>query len=102
MVNARDALAVVAWISALAMTMVSGFATLLQVDDSEATGGAMVLYLVRLAVEGLFFCTLVGDGMLIHQYFCLSVCFSIFFKFVRCRPAGSIFNFLGCTERFPR
>lgn len=64
MVNARDALAVVAWISALIMTMVSGFATLLQVDDSEATGGAMILYLIRLAVEGLFFCTMVGPDLL--------------------------------------
>jgi hypothetical protein len=63
MVNARDALAIVAWISALVMTMVSGFATLLQVDDSEATGGAMILYLIRLAVEGLFFCTMVGGDI---------------------------------------
>ena len=68
MINARDAVAVVAWISALVMTMVSGFATLLQVDDSEATGSAMILYLIRLTVEGLFFCTLVrlhyGDPLL--------------------------------------
>ena len=57
--NARDALTVGYWISALIMTMTSGFATLLQVDDSEASGGAMILYLLRLAVEGMFFCSMV-------------------------------------------
>lgn len=69
MINARDSLPVVAWIGALIMTMVSGFATLLQVDDSEASGSAMILYLIRLAVEGIFFCIVVSGGLIIYYDF---------------------------------
>lgn len=59
LMNARDALTVAVWISALLVTMVSGFCTLLMVDDADATGATMILYLVRLAVEGSLFCLLV-------------------------------------------
>lgn len=60
MANARDAMAVVTWLSALSMTLVSGFVTFLQVDESDATGSGRILYVVLLAVEGMFFCTLVS------------------------------------------
>jgi len=58
LINARDALAVAVWIAALVLAMTSGFAALLQVDDSEASGGAMIFFLLRLSVEGMFFCAL--------------------------------------------
>jgi hypothetical protein len=60
LMNARDSLMVTSWISALVLTMLSGISTLLQVDDSEASGGEMILYLIRLAVEGCLFCLLVS------------------------------------------
>jgi hypothetical protein len=60
LINARDSLTVASWISALVLTMLSGLGTLLQVDDSDASGGAMILYLIRLAVEGALFCLTVS------------------------------------------
>jgi hypothetical protein len=61
LINARDAMAVAIWIAALILTMASGFSTLLQVDDADADGSTMILFLVRLAVEGMFFCSMVSD-----------------------------------------
>jgi asparagine N-glycosylation enzyme membrane subunit Stt3 len=62
LINARDSLTVVSWISALVLTMLSGLGTLLQVDDSDASGGVMILHLVRLAVEGSLFCLMVSTN----------------------------------------
>lgn len=59
LINARDALAVAVWICAVIMTITSGIGTLLQVDDADATGGTMILYLLRLAVEAALFCSMV-------------------------------------------
>lgn len=56
LVNARDGLTVGVWIVALLLTMASGFGTLLQVDDTDATGGAMLGYMMQLAVEGMLYC----------------------------------------------
>ena len=62
LINARDGLCVSVWIGALVVTMVSGFMTLLEVDDAEASGTAMILYMLRLAVEGMSFCSWVSAG----------------------------------------
>jgi hypothetical protein len=48
------------WIAALVFTMSSGFATLLTIDDLEANGSTMVLFLSRLAVEGMLYCSWVS------------------------------------------
>ena len=61
LINARDGLCVSVWIGALVVTMVSGFMTLLEVDDAEASGSAMILYMLRLAVEGMSFCSWVSS-----------------------------------------
>ena len=61
LINARDGLAVAVWIAALVLTMASGFGTLLQVDDADADGSTMILFLVRLAVEGMLFCSVVSS-----------------------------------------
>jgi hypothetical protein len=58
--NTRDALAVGVWIGAFVLTMASGFGTLLLVDDADASGGAMILFLLRLSVEGMQFCAIVS------------------------------------------
>ena len=60
LMNTRDGMAVFLWLGAPVMSMVSGFGTLLQAEDAEATGGAMILYLVQLAVEGLLFVSIVS------------------------------------------
>jgi hypothetical protein len=60
MVNARDAMAAMTWVSAFIMTIVCGFATFFQVDELDAKGIAMLFYVLVLAVEGIFFCTLVS------------------------------------------
>jgi hypothetical protein len=60
LINARDGVCVGVWIGSLVLTMVSGFMTLLEVDDAEASGSAMILYLLRLAVEGMSFCSWVS------------------------------------------
>jgi hypothetical protein len=48
------------WIAALVFTMSSGFATLLTIDDLEANGSTMILFLSRLAVEGMLYCSWVS------------------------------------------
>jgi hypothetical protein len=65
LVNSRDGVAVGVWIGALVMTMTSGFATLLQVDDADATGGTVFLFLLRLSVEGMLFCSCVSLSSLL-------------------------------------
>eukprot|EP00934_Nitzschia_sp_Nitz4_P001440 Nitzschia sp. Nitz4//scaffold253_size28098//9209//15122//NITZ4_008141-RA/size28098-processed-gene-0.22-mRNA-1//1//CDS//3329544300//1440//frame0 len=55
LINAREAFAVSLWFAAFIMTIASGISTLLQVDDSEATGGRMIFFLLQLAVEGFPF-----------------------------------------------
>ncbi|KAL3920513.1 MAG: hypothetical protein SGILL_003225 [Bacillariaceae sp.] len=61
LINARDGLCVGVWVGALVLTMVSGFMTLLEVDDADATGSSMILYMLRLAVEGMSFCSWVSS-----------------------------------------
>jgi hypothetical protein len=56
LLNFRDGIAVGVWIGALIMTIASGFGTLLQVDDTSATGASMIKFLLQLAVEGMSFC----------------------------------------------
>jgi hypothetical protein len=60
LINARDALAVGVWIAAFVMTMASGIGTLLLVDDADASGVSMIVFLLQLAVEGMLFCCMVS------------------------------------------
>lgn len=55
LINSRDCVAIGVWIGALVMTIGSGYATLLQVDDNYVSGGAMILLLLQLAIEGMMF-----------------------------------------------
>ena len=55
LINSRDGVAIGVWIGALVMTIGSGYATLLQVDDNYVSGGAMILLLLQLAIEGMMF-----------------------------------------------
>jgi len=64
LMNARDAFSVVSWFSAIILTVISALSTLLQVDDADAVnGGIMILYLIRLTVEGCFFCLMVSSSL---------------------------------------
>lgn len=107
LINARDSVAVVTWISALLMTMASGFGTLLQVDDSEASGMAMILYLARLSVEGMLFCTMVRkqQSRKLLQYLAFTRSFEIL---PRClflvvhRLAGLPCRMVGCIVKYHR
>jgi len=57
LINSRDGVAMGVWISALVMCIGSGYATLLHVDDYDASGGTMILFLLQLVVEGMMFCS---------------------------------------------
>lgn len=57
LIDSKDGLAVGVWIVAFLLTMASGFGMLLQVDDADATGGAMLGYMAQLAVEGVLYCS---------------------------------------------
>jgi hypothetical protein len=59
LINTRDGTLTCIWMGVLVLTMASGFGTLLQVDDAEATGGALIFYMLRLTVEGILFCAMV-------------------------------------------
>lgn len=59
--NARDSLAVSVWIAAFILTMASGIGSLLLVDDADAVGVSMLLYLLQLLVEGVLFFSMVRD-----------------------------------------
>ena len=59
LMNLRDVTLSLVWIFSVVFTMASGFATLLQVDDADATGSHMLFYLLRLTVEGLLFLSMV-------------------------------------------
>lgn len=72
LVNARDGLVIAVWMSALLLTMASAFCTLLEVDDSDASGGAMLIFLVRLSVEAMLFCSLVSTGTVLFRSAMLS------------------------------
>jgi hypothetical protein len=63
LINTRDGTITCIWIGALVLTMTSGFGTLLQVDDAEATGGALIFYMLSLATEGILFCTMVRSNV---------------------------------------
>jgi hypothetical protein len=69
LINTRDGTITCIWIGVLVLTMASGFGTLMQVDDAEATGGALIFYMLRLTVEGILFCATVR----IKQQHCLFV-----------------------------
>jgi hypothetical protein len=98
LINARDALAVGIWVSALVLTMASGFGTLLQVDDADATGGAMILFLLRLSVEGMLFCSIVST--LRYRWFMSDHLEESFLRYlVSYRRAGVHFNSVGCTKK---
>lgn len=71
LINARDGLCVAVWVGALIITMFSGFMTLLEIDDADATGRTMILYLSRLSVEGMHFCTWVS--VIWHFCFCILI-----------------------------
>jgi hypothetical protein len=60
LINSRDALAVAVWIAAFVLTMASGIGTLLLVDDADASGVSMIVFLLQLAVEGMLFCCMVS------------------------------------------
>jgi hypothetical protein len=62
LINARDGLCISVWVGALIITMFSGFMTLLEIDDADATGKTMLLYLSRLSVEGMHFCSWVSSN----------------------------------------
>jgi hypothetical protein len=59
LINTRDGTITCIWIGVLVFTMASGFGTLLQVDDAEATGGNLIFYMLRLSTEGILFCAMV-------------------------------------------
>jgi hypothetical protein len=59
--NARDSLAVSVWIAAFILTMASGIGSLLLVDDADAVGVNMLVYLLQLLVEGVLFFSMVRD-----------------------------------------
>jgi len=59
--NARDALVVGLWLSAIFLTVASSSHSLLQGDDSDTNSGSMVLVLAQLSVEGMVFCASVGE-----------------------------------------
>jgi hypothetical protein len=74
LMNARDGIAVGVWVSALLLTLASAFGTLVGqvVDDTDTTamgGGSklILLFLGRLAVEGMVFCSWV------RHYVCVCV-----------------------------
>ena len=60
LMNSRDTLTVGVWIAALVLSVTSGIGTLLLVDDNDAVGGNMVLFLLQLGVESMFFCSMVS------------------------------------------
>eukprot|EP00980_Cylindrotheca_fusiformis_P021365 scaffold8240_cov133-Cylindrotheca_fusiformis.AAC.10 len=71
LVNSRDALAVAVWVAAFVLTIASGIGTLLLVDDADASGVSMIVFLLQLAVEGVFFfcvaCWLTLQFQWLHQ-----------------------------------
>ena len=110
LMNTRDGMAVILWLGAPVMTMVSGFGTLLQAEDAEATGGAMILYLVQLAVEGLLFVSIVRikvcdlyciDMGSLHFIYCthLNIHTISFLLLPPNSRVGERYNLSGYTER---
>jgi len=71
--NSRDGIAVGVWIGALSMTLASGYGTLLQMDDSNATGISMISCLLQLSVEGFSFCSWVSPIIIIRSSLLKSV-----------------------------
>ena len=99
LINAKDALAVAVWIAALVLTMASGFGTLLQVDDADADGSTMILFLVRLAVEGMLFCSMVSNIQFIIIW-SLRMVQAVLLTFETTRsPVGVYFNSVGFTQK---
>lgn len=67
LMNARDGVAVGVWVGTVIMTMATAFGTLLQVDDDVTAGGTgkiLILFLGRLAVEGMLYCSWVRACMI--------------------------------------
>ena len=60
LINSRDTLTVGLWIAALILSVTSGIGTLLLVDDNDAVGNNMILFLLQLGVESMFFCSMVS------------------------------------------
>ena len=77
LMNSRDGLAVGIWIAALVLTMASGFGTLLQVDDADADGSNMILFLLRISLEGMLFCSMVRENKLFQTSNYENLCFNV-------------------------
>lgn len=101
LINARDAMAVAIWIAALVLTMASGFGTLLQVDDADADGSTMILFLARLAVEGMLFCSMVSDMRFITLFLETFQLRLLTFEITH-SPVGVHFNSIGWTKTSPQ
>lgn len=90
--NARDSLAVSVWVAAFVLTMASGVGSLLLVDDADAVGVNMLIYLLQLLVEGVLFFSMVRDFT--RSFGMDFKCFS--FSCLQYRPAGLPYSSNGC------
>ena len=74
LINSRDTLTVGLWIAALILSVTSGIGTLLLVDDNDAVGSNMILFLLQLGVESMFYCTMVSGCGGVCCVVCLLCC----------------------------
>ena len=82
LMNARDALAVVIWNAAFVLSIASGIGSLLLLDDNDAAGGSMVLALLQLGVESMFFCCMVSLFVCVCMCVCVCVAFDAKIKYL--------------------